>query len=110
MYNDFKAIVECPHCKRKDLSVFQAYIGYLCLEVYMLGDNLPKTKPREFRGQIGPSLEALNGERSFWAYGLGDCEHCKEDMWVKIFIDRLVYSRVEIVDPPDNSYNWEFTS
>lgn len=106
MYNYFIASAKCPTCGNVSQIEFQSNAGILDLEEFRIGDSL-LTKPfGEYRGVIAPDKKVFEQDVNFWTTGLGICPICQSNIWAKITIEDKKFSKVEIINEPDNGYSW----
>lgn len=109
MYNEFLGQINCPGCRRSFEAVFQADIGALELHCFKLGDQIFGI-PRESKNScVEPAAGLENTD--FWAYGLGDCPHCSQDLYVRIMVRNNRFAQLELLEeePPhiwSDLYAW----
>jgi hypothetical protein len=108
-YNTFQATVSAADGSGELSCEFQAPVGVLDYRTIAVGERVLETPVEDVRGLVGPSLEALSGERPFWVYGIGVCggdesiERC-----AKLYFRDGVFVSAELVPCPDNLEEWGF--
>jgi hypothetical protein len=87
---------------------FQARVGVLEDREVRIGEPISTAPFEEVRGTIGPSLEALSSKRPFWVYGIGVCGGSDVERCAKLHFRDGVFASAELVECPDNLYEWGF--
>ena len=105
-YNTF--VVDQPTESGGRRCELQARVGVLDLREIRIGEPILTEPLGEIRGTIGPSLEALQGDRPFWVYGIGVCEGSDVERCAKLHFRDGVFVSAEFVECPDNLYEWGF--
>jgi len=108
-YNVFYADAKCSKCKRTDSISFQADIGYLDWISFEIGDESFKDKGSSKKKLVYPDPD-IELDKAFWAYGVGECKYCGNDIYAKIYIDQGIFKRIEVIPEPENMEGWSYSN
>lgn len=104
-YNSFPVGVKCPHCEKEVYIDFQSDIGVLEWTSFKLGDLVFGIEHQMRNSPVGEYGEP---DKDFWAYGLGICPGCHNNVWCRIEIRSNRFDKLLIVSEPDDPDEWEF--
>jgi hypothetical protein len=87
----------------------KAYVGVMRYTDIRVGEPIVPPPPDPGTGTVGPSLEALDSGRPFWAYGIGTCgDDESSDVYARLHFRDGLFAGAELIDRPDNLYDWGF--
>lgn len=80
------------------------------LSVFNIGDKVLPDQYPNYRVETGPSRSVFKKKSFFFVYGVGDCDHCDDFVWAKVYIKNQVFYKAIAIFEPKNYYSWSVCS